>query len=86
MLTVPSIPVLLGMSGPSAIAGLVVAVLVWVAIECFPLRSRPHILEEGNKVIPPLIAHLDATPAIKRVLLVIRVVAATLGMSPRFVL
>lgn len=81
-----SVAVLLAASGPPAITGLVIAILVWIAINTVTERwPFTHILQKCRKRIAPPIAHLNAMRAIPLVVFIRAVVASRQHRTPRTV-
>lgn len=70
---------------PSAIAGLVRAVIVYAVKRC-SWRTIAHVTIKGREVIAPVIRHANSAASIPRKGIVILAVAAFLGGLPAFVL
>lgn len=77
---------LLDPRSPSTVRRLVVAIGVDSVQAVFLRRSRRHVGDERFEALAPTIAHADAPGAVVRIALVLRVVAARLGRSPRSIL
>lgn len=77
---------LLFFRGPAAIAGLVIAVIIWEAINrmkrTWPL---PHIFKEGRKGLAPSLAYGNATTAVIVVVLILGVFASLHHIGPALV-
>lgn len=76
---------LLNGSRPSAVAGLVVAIVV-VAFNLMTFGTRAHVSDEVRVTITPSVANLDAAPTVTVEFIRARVVAARLHPSPYAVL
>ena len=77
---VSAVPHVLGMSGPLAVTGLVVPVVV-NPIELSPLRLLAHVFQEILKKLPSL-ADRDTSPSIPFVITSSRILAAVLHLLP----
>jgi hypothetical protein len=81
----PAISNLFRLSGPPAVAGLVVAIGVDSVDGVAWAGTSPHICEERGEVVAPSIADRDAAPAIVRVASGPRVSASRQHARPRVV-
>lgn len=77
----PQRPALFFGARPPAIAGLVVAVVVWKAIDRASRRSRPHV---GKKVLEqlPALADFDSASAVLRPLRIVGIAASSAHRFP----
>ena len=81
------IAVLFGVSGPSAIAGFVVAFVVWVAINAVLFAwPRSHVREERLKGVFPSVAHRNSTTAIPFEHFAASIEASVFHFLPDFIL
>jgi len=83
---IPLVAVLLVRSSPATIARLVIATLVWIAINAVSSRwSRPHVFKKCLKRRSPSFAHLNAVRTIPLVVFIAAVVASCQHRTPRTV-
>jgi hypothetical protein len=80
-----SVIALLAFSGPPAISGLVVAIVI-DAIKRRTFRSRPHVAQECREIIAPLIVHGDPPSAVQRIYREPIVETSHFGGCPRTIL
>jgi hypothetical protein len=73
---------LLASGRPATVARFVVSVIVDAVNGVVGGRTRPHISQERGEVIAPAVAHGDASPAVIRPALDVRVVTAVLEADP----
>lgn len=71
-------------SCPADVSWLVVSIVI-DAIKCRVWRCRAEIVEEGLKVVTPLLIHTDATRSIARILFIGRGIAARFSVFPRYI-
>ncbi len=83
-MTLSSVPILLRMSLPANITGLI-ALIVIDSSECATLRAWPYSFEEGLERQFPFETHANATSAVVLVFFVLWIVASRFGMAPCFV-
>jgi len=72
--------------GPSAVARLVVAVIVDALDRMLRRGAWPHVSEELRKILSPTVGHGDPSATVAMVIRVILFVATTLGVEPRLIL
>lgn len=80
----PTIVSLFFMSGPAAIARLVVAIVI-DAIKRMPWRPRAHMVNKRLEAVSPFVAHSYAAPAVAVVLIIVSVVTSALSVVPRMI-
>jgi hypothetical protein len=69
---------------PSAVAGLVIAVVV-DSVQGGPWRTLPHIFVEGQEGLVPSLAYFDSTPAVILVCAMVWIAASIAHRFPCFV-
>jgi hypothetical protein len=74
--TATTVPTALLLGGPTAIARLVVAVVVLAVQQVFRTRTRPHVQRERLERIPPPAAYFDTPTAVRGVTFIVGVLAA----------
>lgn len=85
-LGVPSVLVLCGAVSPSAVARLIVAVIVDAVNRVIAFGARPHIFKEAAKRLKPSVTHGNATPTVVLIVRLVRVIATIFHACPTFIL